>query len=374
MLPSIVRRNSLLAYFQVPRLKFLFSSSTVADTAYAGGGPFPVPLSMVEYLVNSWGLSTAEASKASKSLAHLKSTEKPDAVLKFLRSQGFNGSHLKKIAPVRTTVLCCDVDKNLAPKFRSFRNAGFSEAELVEIVASNPKIINLAVPTIFSKLQVWERLFGSRDLLIKRLKRPNIFLSYSIEKRVNPNLEFLRDGCGISEERLSLVVRKNPNFIVRKLDSLHALVSRSDELGMDRKSKMFLWTLYCLHGLKKEGFDAKCKLMMRLGWSQSDLSTAVRKAPNIFRISKVELQKKMDFLVNEGGYTPSCVAKQPMLLFFNLEKRVIPRFRLIEALKSKGLWPAKRKLLSILKLPDKKLMEKFVLPFKEKSPELLDIL
>ncbi|RWW37817.1 hypothetical protein BHE74_00057015 [Ensete ventricosum] len=54
--------------------------------------------------------------------------------------------------------------------------------------------------------------------------------------------------------------------------------------------------------------------------------------------------------------------------------KLIPRFRVMELLKSKGLWTAKCILISLAALPDKKVMEKFVMPYKEKVPELLEIL
>ncbi|KAG6470706.1 hypothetical protein ZIOFF_071783 [Zingiber officinale] len=57
----------------------------------------PATISIAEQLVNSWGLSEAVASRTSKSLAHLKSIEKPDVILKFLISQGFHGSHLDSV-------------------------------------------------------------------------------------------------------------------------------------------------------------------------------------------------------------------------------------------------------------------------------------
>ncbi|RWV88458.1 hypothetical protein GW17_00049452 [Ensete ventricosum] len=55
------------------------------------------------------------------------------------------------------------------------------------------------------------------------------------------------------------------------------------------------------------------------------------------------------------------------------QERVEAKVKLM-LLKSKGLWTAKCILISLAALPDKKVMEKFVMPYKEKVPELLEIL
>ncbi|URE48781.1 mTERF family protein [Musa troglodytarum] len=84
----LVSRNALLPLLQLHRLRGLFSSSS-AD------GASPDTRLMVEYLVKSCGFSATEAAEASKPLAHLRSTEKPDAVLTFMRSQGLDGAPQK---------------------------------------------------------------------------------------------------------------------------------------------------------------------------------------------------------------------------------------------------------------------------------------
>ncbi|WOL08661.1 transcription termination factor MTERF15, mitochondrial-like [Canna indica] len=370
---SAVRRNGILANIQPCRLAFLFSSTANAAAATNTAAPLPELHSLVEYLVNSCGLSTGEATKASKYLTHLKTTKKPDAVLDFLRSQGFNRSHFKKIVPMYPKCLCWTVEKTLAPKFRTLRSRGFSESELFDIILSYPFIINCGIKAISLKLDMWESLIGSRQLLIRHIKHTNWFLGCSVEKVIRPNLKLLMDECCISVERASRIVRIHPLFITQKLDSLHSLIRRADELGVPRKSGTFLWTLDVLYTLSKRNLEGKKKFMITLGWSESDFLIAVRKTPTVIRISQNELRRKMEFLVNEVGYTPSFIAHRSLLLIYSLEKRVIPRFRVIQMLHSKGLLSEKPKLLTFLVLPQGKFMEKFVLPHKENIPELLGV-
>ncbi|CAL9122819.1 unnamed protein product [Musa acuminata var. zebrina] len=375
-LRSVLRRNGLLPLFETCRLRdLLFFSSSVDPAAAVGGTISPDPHFMVEYLVNSCGFSPSEAAKFSKPLARLRSTEKPDAVVNFMRSQGFDGAGIRKVISMKPNYLCYNVETNLAPKFQFLRDLGLSESDIVDAILKNPAILCLEVHRSFvPKLEMWESLLGSRELVLKHLKKTGWFFFSNVEKTLHPNLKFLTDECGIPEERLFLVLRSQPQLITNKPKSLRALVARADELGVPRQSRMFLWTLNILQRVSKESFEAKVEFMRRFGWSESEFSSAVRKAPTFIGMSLDMLRRKVEFFINVVGYTPSFIADKSYLLLFSLQKRVIPRFRVTEMLKSKGLLTGQAKFTYILQLSDTKFLEKFVLPHEENVPELLDIL
>ncbi|XP_064985944.1 uncharacterized protein LOC103969891 isoform X2 [Musa acuminata AAA Group] len=305
-LRSVLRRNRLLPLFETCHLRdrLFFSSSVDAAAVTVGGTMSPDPHFMVEYLVNSCGFSPSEAAKFSKPLARLRSTEKPDAVVNFMRSRGFDGAGIRKVISRNPSHLCVNVEKNLVPKFQFLRDLGLSESDIVDVILKDSAILLFDVHRSFvPKLQMWESLLGSRELVLKHLKKSGWFFYSSVEKTLHPNLKFLRDECGIPEERLSLALRSRPQLISRKPESLRALVARADELGTPRLSRMFVWTLGVLQ-----------------------------------------------------------------------MKRVIPRFRVLEMLNTKGLWTRRGKFFHYVQLSNTKFREKIVLPYKEKVPELLDIL
>ncbi|THU52679.1 hypothetical protein C4D60_Mb10t06470 [Musa balbisiana] len=375
-LHCVLRRNSLLPLFETRRLRdLLFFSSSVDRAAAVGGTISPDPHFMVEYLVNSCGFSPPKAAKLYKPLAHLRSTENPDAVLNFMRSQGLDGAGIRKVISGDPRYLCCNVEKDLTPKFQFLRDLGLSESDIVDAILNNHAIFRLNVHrSIVPILELWESLLGSRELVLKHFKNKRWLFSYSSEKRMHPNLKFLTDECGIPEERVSIIVKRSPRFITQKPESLRALVVRADELGVPRQSRMFMWTLDVFHNVSKERFEAKVELMRSFGWSESEFSSAVRKNPTFLGISHDMLRRKVDFFFNVVGYTPSFIADKSNLLLYSLQKRVIPRFRVTEMLKLKGLCTGEAKFPSILTLSDIKFLEKFVLPHKENVPELLDIL
>ncbi|THU52684.1 hypothetical protein C4D60_Mb10t06520 [Musa balbisiana] len=236
-LRSVLRRNRLLPLFETCHLRdrLFFSSSVDAAAVTVGGTMSPDPHFMVEYLMNSCGFSPSEAAKVSKPLAHLRATEKPDAVLNFMRSQGFDGAGIRKMISADPRYLCYNVEKNLAPKFQFLRDLDLSESDIVDAIMNNHAILRLNVHrSIVPKLKMWESLLGSRELVLKHLKKSGWFFYSSVEKTLHPNLKFSRDECGIPEERLSLVLRSHPRLISGwcspndiKLLPLHEVVAPS---------------------------------------------------------------------------------------------------------------------------------------------------
>ncbi|RRT45404.1 hypothetical protein B296_00049710 [Ensete ventricosum] len=80
----------------------------------------------------------------------------------------------------------------------------------------------------------------------------------------------------------------------------------------------------------------------------------------------------MEFLVNETGCTPSYLATRPAILLLSLEKRLIPRYRLLTDLKSRGLHNGNLQMFTYMMYPEKKFLEKFVIRYKE-CPECIDL-
>ncbi|WOL08673.1 hypothetical protein Cni_G17426 [Canna indica] len=375
MLLSARRHNSLLSWFQLSRFRYLSSStSSFAVDVVAGGIPSPDSHFIVEYLMKSCGLSAAEAAKASKSLAHLPSAKNPDAVLTFMRSQGFNAAHLREIICFQPKYLCWNVEKNLSPKLQTLREFGFSQYEVVDIVHSSPSILSLSIHgRLVPRLKMWESLFGSRHFILKHFRSKKRFFYFNIERVLRPNLKFLRDECGISEERILVVLRVNPDLLSLKPDTLRALVVRADELGVPRKTGKFIWSLSALRMVSKEKVEAQRKFMKSLGWSDSELSSLFSKSPTLLGLSKELLRRKTKYFVEEVGYTLSSLAQNPTLLALSLEKRVIPRLRVMEMLRSKGLWTQEGMPILYFYLSNTKFMNMFVHRYKEVIPELLDI-
>ncbi|XP_064958713.1 transcription termination factor MTERF4, chloroplastic-like [Musa acuminata AAA Group] len=367
--PYVSLLSKALAF--VPCCRPADAALFLATHSYSAASGAPESSLMAEYLVSSCGFDPDQAAKASKLLGRVESRHQPDSVLGFFKSYGFDNTQVKKVISANPRWLLLDVEKTLAPKFRALQDLGFSCSDITHLVRSNNHVISHKSQTILSKIQLWQGLLGSNDLLMKICKRNRWFLGYSIEKTIQPNIEILRD-CGITDQKLSMILRQYPVLITQNAETLKALISRVEGLGVPRTSGMFLLILSVLQSISEKNFKAHLEFFKGFGWSEDDFLAAFRKAPTFVRISLKSLQRKMEFLVNEAGCAPSHLALRPDILLCSLEKRLMPRHQIVTGLKSRGVCISNLSMSTYAKYPEKKFVEKFVNRYKE-YPELIEL-
>ncbi|XP_074559148.1 uncharacterized protein LOC141815087, partial [Curcuma longa] len=247
-----------------------YSASATAAGAASTTGKH---MFMAQYLVDSCGLDQEKATNASKVLKGIQSRQQPDSVLAFLKSYGFDDASVKRLVHYFPKCLLLDVEKTLAPKFRAFEDFGFSPSDIVHLVRSNPKATKYKHEYTVSKIEFWLDLLGSKDALVKLFKYNCWFLGYSIKKKIQPNLELLRE-CGVDGQKLAFLLRFHTMFITRKVDTLKSLISRVEDLGVPRTSGMFHCALFALCMVSPEKFKMQMKLFQSFGWSEDDFVVA----------------------------------------------------------------------------------------------------
>ncbi|CAD5172764.1 transcription termination factor MTERF4, chloroplastic [Musa acuminata AAA Group] len=355
----------------IPRRRPADAAVFLSTHSYSAASGAPQSSPVAEYLVSSCGFEPDEAAKASKLLGRIESRHQPDSVLGLFKSYGFDNTQVKKVISANPRWLLLDVGKTLAPKFRALQDLGFSCSDITHLVISNNHAFSYKSQTILSKIQLWQGLLGSNDLLVKVCKKNRWFLGYSIEKKIQPNIEILRD-FGITDQKLSMILRHRPLLITQKAETLKALISRVEDLGVDRTSGMFPLTLTALHNVSEKKFKAHLEFFKGFGWSEDDFLAAFRKAPALSTCSLKSLQRKMEFLVNETRCAPYYLAHRPVILTMSLEKRLIPRYRILMGLKSRGVHIGNLRMDTYMSYTEKKFLEKFVFRYKE-FPELIEL-
>ncbi|RWV87002.1 hypothetical protein GW17_00051050 [Ensete ventricosum] len=303
----------------IPRRRPADAAVFLSTRSYSAASEAPQSSFMAEYLVSSCGFDPDEAAKASKLLGLIEFRHQAASVLQDL---------------------------------------GFSFSDITHLVSSKNTFIRHKPHTILSKIELWQGLLGSNDLLVKLCKKSRWFLGHSIEKRIQPNIEILRD-CGITGQKLSVIIRHNPFVITQKAETLKASISRVEGLGVARTSGMFHLILMSLTCVSEKNFEAHLEFFKGFGWSEDDFVAAFRMAPTLVRCSLKSLQRKMEFLINEIRCTPSYLANRPVILLYSLEKRLIPRYRILTGLKSRGVKVSNLQMVTYMRYTEKKFLEKF---------------
>ncbi|KAL7151186.1 hypothetical protein ABFS83_04G014600 [Erythranthe nasuta] len=328
---------------------------------------------VISYLVNSCGLSAENAVSASKKV-HFDGPNKPDSVLEFLKKQGFSKSQIGELVAKHPQVLVSNPNKSLLLKIDFFLQlTGISEKDFLTTVASNPQFLarnlNRRVGPVYDYL---ENIIGSVKVQTL-LRRGSWTFNLDLENKLIPHVDFLRK-LGVPPNCIELALFHCPGIFWSNQVEFTKIVEEVRQMGFDPSKSMFIVAIHTRSGKGNLALWDKCyEAYIKWGWSKDDIDMAFRKHPGCMLLSERKISKVLDFLVNKVGRDSRSVALSPYVLFYNLEKRTIPRCSVVHFLYLKGLVKKDWSLTCVLCPTEKAFLEKYVTRYAEKLPELYDM-
>lgn len=292
-----------------------------------------------DFLISKCGLTEEEVTKCFrhyKPLLSVKSTQNMEETLELLHCCGLTTSaQFRSVVLYNPMILCLRCD-SLKPKF-SFLRTVIKEEDISKIVVRDARILNVSEDKLKSRASLFLRSgFDGKTLAHLLARRPRLLM--------------------ISEEKIMWVFKQAEN------------------LGFKKGSKSFSAALYAISGLGRETLERKLQSWSGLGFSEKQISKLVRLQPQLLKLSEEKLKRNADFMVNSMGFSLDDLVKYPALFLFSLEKRIIPRYKVVNALKSMQVQEFKREIYlpTIFYCTEKVFLDKYVNNHPESSI-LLDI-
>jgi mTERF domain-containing protein len=342
--------------------------SVAAPAAAASPGP---GFAAEKYLVDTCGLTRAQAFKASARLSHLKSPANPDAVRAFLAGLGLSTADVAALVAKDPKFLCAGVEKTLAPVADGLTGLGLSSSEVARLVPLAGD--SFRCRSILPSMHYYLSLLGSYENVLRVLKGNSYLFKSSLDRVVQPNVAFLREYCGLGACDIVKLCISTPRMILTDLDRLKAMVACAEGLGVPRGSGMFRQTLHAVSFLTEERIAVKVEQLKKtFRWSDDDVSIAVSKSPILLKKSKESLQRASEFLISEVGLEPAYIAHRAVLINYRLEGRLRPRYYVLKFLKENGLLDHNRDYYSAVVITEKVFMEKYIHPYKETVPRFAE--
>ncbi|XP_008219668.1 PREDICTED: uncharacterized protein LOC103319853 [Prunus mume] len=320
-------------------------------------------VAVAEYLINQHQFSPEAALKASSSYAFLKNTAETDSVLSFLKESGFSKTQLEEVVKRIPWILRANLDTTIKPKIKIFQDSGFSDSDIADVISSDPWILwqsadNRLGPAILGL----KNILGSNAGVLKVLKLCGWYLKYDLEKTVIPNIEVLK-SLGISSSQIVKYICHFPRFYLHTQENIMDFVRRVDEMGFDRKSKLFLSAIRTISSMSLETWEMKVKLFQSLGFSEKGVLEAFRRAPQVFCISEKKIKEATEIMLSSGKADIAFIVSHPELLICSVDHRLKPRLQVMENLEKKNLLRKIPSLTTICKYTDQKFAERFVIPY-----------
>ncbi|XP_020590440.1 uncharacterized protein LOC110031532 [Phalaenopsis equestris] len=329
----------------------------------------------ISYLVGSCGLSPAAAISVAKNFTFKtnKTTTNADSFLSLLRSHGFTQSQIADIIIKFPSLLTYNPEKKIKPKLEFFLNLGYSRADLVRLITSDIHILkNSLEKRIKPNYDTLKAILGTDREIIVAIGNSSRILRQNLDRYLLPNIKTLRD-LGVPGHRIVKLVTFYPRSLLINPAKFNKAVDLLKKMGFDVSKSVFTLGVNVLTVLCNSTWNRKFKLYRSLGWSDDDVLTAFKKHPFCMLMSEKKIWHNFNFFAKELEWTPSFVASRPVCLFFSFENTIFPRYKIFRLLESEGLLKINGSFSTLLWLPKKKFLNRYVIKFADQVPELLEV-
>ncbi|TXG54828.1 hypothetical protein EZV62_020084 [Acer yangbiense] len=208
------------------------------------------------------------------------------------------------------------------------------------------------------------------DNLTRALLKVSPVIGRNFEKIIVPNINTLR-AYGVPEPHIvKLFLLAHRSFLLR-FDLFEKRVDAIEKMGFEPTSKSFTLAVRSMATISKSNWEKKKEILINLGWSEDEFYFAFKRQPIFVLTSVKKIEILMDFFVEKLGLKPSDIVRRPNLLLASLEGRIIPRWSVIKVLKSKKLLEKDVDVGLSLAVNSKQFEKKFVIPYMDKTPEVM---
>ncbi|XP_038684197.1 transcription termination factor MTERF15, mitochondrial-like isoform X1 [Tripterygium wilfordii] len=264
-----------------------------------------------------------------------------------------------------------DKEKTLLPKLEFLQSVGISGAALADVVSSNRIMLRQSLKNqIIPTYNFLKNLLEDDEKVAHALKRAGFL--YGLHNTAAPNISLLQ-RLGVPHSSMLLLVTRDAHVLCNKAEKFDAFVKMISGMGFNPSEKNFIIALRIVNGLSRDSWERKLKAFKEWGFSKDEILLAFRRYPNCMTLSVESISRRMDFLVSKMGWASPDVAKAPSVVSYSMEKRIIPRYSVIQALLFKGLINKKPALSSVINPADDIFLKRFVNRYQEQEPQLSDI-
>ncbi|KAJ7949424.1 Transcription termination factor like [Quillaja saponaria] len=329
----------------------------------------------VQYLINSCGLPLEVALSTSLKLRlDERDTRKPESVLKFFKSHGFNDTHIAKLIAKRPSILHCRLHENLKPKIDFLVDNGITGNSLHELIVRNDLILKRSLNDhIIPSYEFLKDFFVNSESVLTSIKRSSWLFTIDLERYIRPNINLLVNE-GVPIHVLRNFFMKNPRVLVQKFDRFINTLETVKKLGLEPTTPMFLHAFRVMLSMSESTWKNKVEVLKSLGWSDQAILSALKQHPLFLACSEKKIRRVMDFYLNTMKLEPATIISYPKFLMYALDTRLRPRYNVLMVLVSKKLIKEdKNKLAWVLTRTEANFYKHYILKHSDKVPGLFEI-
>ncbi|XP_021291827.1 transcription termination factor MTERF15, mitochondrial [Herrania umbratica] len=244
----------------------------------------------------------------------------------------------------------------------ALKGLGFNGGVLTRVLEGFPRVIMMKENEICRKIEFFEGI-GIPRYGIERIFYlfPEV-LGFDIGNRLKPLLEeFVELGFSDNEARKEIV--RDPRVLGMALGEM----SRCLGLLRTLKCRVPVKDRILSEGEFRAGLEVKLRVdcLCKHGLIRREAFKILWKEPRLILYEIEEIEMKIDFLVNRMKYGVGCLVEVPEYLGVNFDKQIVPRYNVIEFLKSNGALGFEIGLKSLIRPSRLRFYNLYVKPYPE---------
>ncbi|XP_057951855.1 transcription termination factor MTERF15, mitochondrial [Malania oleifera] len=245
---------------------------------------------------------------------------------------------------------------------RILQGFGLSDGTVARILEEFPRVMMMKEAELLHRIEFLMEIGFPRNVIDRLYFMFPEMLRYSVEDRLKPLFDEFRD-LGFVEDLVRKEIGKHPRILGMELGEL----SRCLELLKTLKCRVPIKDRILRGGAFRAGFEVKLRVdcLCRHGLIRREAFKVLWKEPRVIVYEIKDIEKKIEFLIQTLKFDISWLVEVPEYLGVNFEKQIIPRYNVIEYLRSKGGLGCEVGLTDLIKLSRLRFYNLYVKPYPE---------
>lgn len=255
------------------------------------------------------------------------------------------------------------VDPNgFLESLRVLRALGFNDGTMSKIVEGFPGITMMNEREVQRRIDFLMGIGISRDGIDWILYRFPTVLGFGIQDRLNPLISEFQD-LGFGQDLIAKEVIREPKIL-------------GMEPGEISWCLEFLSTLRCRVAIKEKifcegsfraGFEVKLRVdcLCSHGMIRREAFEVLWKEPRSMIYNVEDIERKIEFLRHNMKFNINSLVEVPEYLGVNFDKQIVPRFNVIQYLRSNGGLGFEVRLRNVIRLSRLRFYNLYVKPYSE---------
>ncbi|KAF4377072.1 hypothetical protein G4B88_023858 [Cannabis sativa] len=246
----------------------------------------------------------------------------------------------------------------------SFSQLGLSTGSpsMVRSVLEHSRKYHLDPNNFFKTLVVLRGMGFNNATLSSVLEGFPEVLGFGVEDRLKPLISEFK-ALGFDNDLISGEISRDPRILSMELGEL----SRCFELLRSLKCRVAILEKIYSEGEFRAGFEVKLRVdyFCKQGLTRREAFEVLWKEPRSIVYKMEDVEQKVDFLVNRMKFNIRCLLEVPEYVGVNFDKQIVPRFNVIEYLRSKDGLGSPIGLRALIKPSRLKFYNLYVKPYPE---------